>query len=326
MGIESIYAALDIGGTKVAAGLVNGRGEILFQTRVPMLARGSCDEAFACVEKALKLVLAEGGAPVSAIGISAPGPLDPKTGVILNPPNMPCWRNFPLAARVREEFGLPVVVENDANAAALAEFMWGAGAGYKIVFYTTIGTGIGTGLVLDGRIYNGRTGLAPEGAHIPLDWKNGMQCGCGKRGCIEGSAAGPAIAKRARAKIAEFPERGKALLELAGGDVERVSAEMVADAWRAGDALATETLRDTVELITVWLGAIVDLLEPEVIVVGGGVGELVSQWFPEMREMLPRWTMNPRVGEIPLRLAKYEADAGIAGAGALCVGEVRSEK
>jgi glucokinase len=318
MGEEKIYAALDIGGTKVAAGLVNGRGEILFRTRVPMQAHGSCDEAFACLEKALKLVLAEGGERVKAIGISAPGPLDPKTGVILNPPNMPCWRNFPLGDEVRKRFGLPVVVENDANAAGLAEYMWGAGAGYKIVFYTTIGTGIGTGLVLDGKIYNGRTGLAPEGAHIPLDWKNGMRCGCGKRGCIEGSAAGPAIAKRARAKIGESKERGRALLELAGGDAEAVSAEMVAEAWRTGDALATETLRETVELITVWVGAIVDLLEPDVIVVGGGVGELVSQWFPEMREMLPRWTMNPRVGEIPLKLAKYSADAGIAGAGALC--------
>lgn len=320
MGEQSIYAALDIGGTKVAAGLVNGRGEILFRTRVPMSARGSCEEAFACVQRGLKEVLAQSGAErVSAVGISAPGPLDPKTGVILNPPNMPCWRNFPLADEVRKKFGVPVVVENDANAAALAEFMWGAGAGYKIVFYTTIGTGIGTGLILDGKIYNGRTGLAPEGAHIPLDWKNGMQCGCGKRGCIEGSAAGPAIAKRARGKIAESRERGTALLALAGGDVEAVTAEMVATAWRAGDALATETLRETVDLITVWLGAIVDLLEPEVIVVGGGVGELVSQWFPQVREMLPQWTMNPRVLEIPLMLAKYSADAGIAGAGALCV-------
>jgi glucokinase len=316
---ENIYAALDIGGTKVAAGLVNGRGEILFQTRVPTVARGGGDEAFACVEKALRVVLAEGGTRVSAVGISAPGPLDPKTGVILNPPNMPCWRDFPLADEVRKKVALPVVLENDANAAALAEYMWGAGAGYKIVFYTTIGTGIGTGLVLDGKIYNGRTGLAPEGAHIPLDWKNGMQCGCGKRGCIEGSAAGPAIAKRARAKIAESRERGRALVELAGGDVEGVSAEMVAEAWRAGDALATETLHETAELITVWLGAIIDLLEPEVIVVGGGVGELVSQWFPQMREMLPRWTMNPRVGKIPLKLAKYSADAGIAGGAALCV-------
>src|SRR3954468_14636642 len=101
MGEEQIYAALDIGGTKVAAGLVNGRGEILFQTRVPMSARGSSDEAFACVEKGMNLVLAQGGSQVSAVGISAPGPLDPKTGVILNPPNMPCWRNFPLGDQVR---------------------------------------------------------------------------------------------------------------------------------------------------------------------------------------------------------------------------------
>src|SRR6266536_2731499 len=206
---EGVVIGVDVGGTKVAAGLVRATGEILFHTRQPMVANDGAESGLAAVKSAIQSVTAQAAdsgnlrGPIEGIGLCAPGPLDPKTGVILNPPNMPCWRNFPLAEEMKKKFGLPVVVENDANAAGLAEFMWGAGAGYKIVFYTTIGTGIGTGLVLDGKIYNGRTGLAPEGAHIPLDWKNGMQCGCGQRGCIEGSAAGPAIAKRGRAKIAK---------------------------------------------------------------------------------------------------------------------------
>ena len=124
------------------------------------------------------------------IGICAPGPLDPDAGVVINPPNLPCWRNFPLARETGHTYGLPVKLDNDANAAGLAEALWGAGVGYHNVFYATIGTGIGTGLVFDGALYHGRTGAAGEGGHMSIDYR-GLQCGCGKRGCIETLASGP---------------------------------------------------------------------------------------------------------------------------------------
>lgn len=313
------YAAVDIGGTKVAAGIVDREGRILYQTRVPMNTLEDAATGLECVERALKDVLSNpAGRGAEAIGIVAPGPLDPYTGVILNPPNVTCWRDFALGDEVRSRFNLPVTLENDANAAGLAEALWGAGSGYRTVFYVTMGTGIGTGLVLDGKIYNGRTGAAPEGGHLPID-VHGPRCGCGKRGCIEALASGPAIANRARLKISESASRTTRILELAGGDPKAITAEMVAKAWRAGDTLATEVLRETMELMTIWLGAIIDLLEPDVIVIGGGVGELASHWFPEILDLLPRWTMNQRCAEIPLRLASYSADAGLAGAAALCV-------
>jgi glucokinase len=251
---------------------------------------------------------------VTGIGLCSPGPLDPKTGVVLNPPNVPCWRNYPLAAEVERVFGVPARVDNDANAAGLAEALWGAAAGYANVFYATLGTGIGTGIVFDKKIYHGRTGSAAEGGHMTIDF-HGHRCPCGKRGCIEALASGPNIARRARAKLAGTAK--SRILDLAGS-LEQVRSEHVGQAFREGDAVATEVLTKTAHLLTVWLGNIVDLLEPDVMVVGGGVAELMSSFFETISKELPHWAINQRAGEIPLLMARYGADAGIAGAGALC--------
>ncbi|HYM75058.1 MAG TPA: ROK family protein [Candidatus Dormibacteraeota bacterium] len=309
---------VDIGGTKVAVGIVDRDGRILRQGRQPMIANGTAEAAFEAVTKAIDaMIAAEASEKVSSIGICAPGPLDPKTGVVLNPPNLPCWRNFPLAERVRQKYRIPVKVDNDANAAALAETRWGAARGFGYVFYSTIGTGIGTGIVFDGAIYHGKTGSAGEGGHVSIDYR-GPLCGCGKRGCIEILAAGPAIGARARAKLAADPSRHSAILDLAKGDIAAVTSEKVGQAYAAGDPIAKEILLDTVEVLTPWLGNIVDLFDPDVLVVGGGVAAMLKPFFDEMKMRLPAWCVNPRASEIPLVMAHYGADAGIAGGAALC--------
>jgi glucokinase len=309
---------VDIGGTKVAAGLVDPSGEIVFRTRVPMNARGTAAEGLAAVLRAIEQVrAAQPDDAFNCVGLSAPGPLDPIAGIVLNPPNVPCWRDYPLVREVERVSGLRARLDNDANAAGLAEAFWGAGRSYRNVFYVTIGTGIGTGIIFDGEIYHGRTGAAAEGGHVTIDYR-GPRCACGKRGCIETLAAGPAIAARAREKIAADAARGARLLALADGSPEKVSAEIVAEAWREGDALARDTLEETWDLLAIWLGNIVDLLEPDAFVFGGGVGELASHGFDRIRESLPKWSINPRSGEIPLLLARCGADAGIPGAAALC--------
>jgi glucokinase len=300
---------VDIGGTKVAAGLVDSSGEISHKTRAPMVATGDAATGFAAVKAAVDAVFS--GA-VTGIGLCSPGPLDPKTGVVLNPPNVPCWRNYPLAAEVERVFGVPARVDNDANAAGLAEALWGAGVGYTNVFYATLGTGIGTGIVIDKKIYHGRTGSAAEGGHMTIDY-HGPECPCGKRGCIEALASGPNIARRAQARLTPTSR----IVQLAGS-LEQVRSEHVGQAFREGDAAAIEVLTETAHLLTVWLGNIVDLLEPDVMVVGGGVAELMSSFFESISKTLPQWSINRRAGEIPLLMARYGADAGIAGAGALC--------
>ena len=310
---------VDIGGTKVAAGLVDQDGAILFQKRVPMPAREDAAAGFAAVTSAINAVFSahpDAHTSLTGIGMCAPGPLDPRTGVILNPPNVPCWRNFPLAAEVERAFGLRACVDNDANAAALAEAVWGAGVGYKNVFYATLGTGIGTGIVFDRRIYHGRTGSAAEGGHLSIDYR-GPQCGCGKRGCIEVLCSGPAIAARARAKLLES-ERTSVMLTVSAGNQNQLTAETVAEAYRQGDAVAREVLEETADLLAVWIGNVIDFLEPDVMIFGGGVAQVMSGFFDHIRAKLPRWTINAQCQEIPMLLAKYGSDAGIAGAAALC--------
>lgn len=257
-----------------------------------------------------------GAEAISGIGICAPGPLDPRSGVVINPPNLPGWRNFPLADEVSKVYNVSVRVDNDGNAAALAEALWGAGRGFRNVFCATIGTGIGTGIIFERRIYHGRTGAAAEGGHNTIDFR-GPRCGCGKLGCIEAFASGPAIARRAMEKIKK-ENRSSAILDLACGSVDRITTEMVAKAYAAGDALAREVLSETALYLTVWLGNIIDLLEPDVIIIGGGAGAMMRPFFDEIRNALPNWCVNTHCQEVPLLLAHYGADAGIAGGAALC--------
>jgi glucokinase len=310
---------VDVGGTKVAVGLVDHDGKILAQGRKPMVASGTAEAGLQAVASAIDSLALSSPGGIHSIGICAPGPLDPKTGVVLNPPNLPCWRDFPLAEKLVSMYHVPVKVDNDANAAALAETRWGAARGYRYVFYATIGTGIGSGIVLDGRIYHGNTGSAGEGGHVSIDY-SGPICGCGKRGCIEILAAGPAIGARARARLATGSRSG--ILELAKGNLADVTSEMVGKAYGAGDPLAREVLQETVELLTAWLGNIVDLLDPDVLVMGGGVAAMLQPFFNEMKSRLPVWCVNPRASDIPLLMAHYGADAGIAGGAALCSGDL----
>jgi glucokinase len=317
---DGTVMGVDIGGTKVAVGLVDQNGKILSQVRKPMLANSQPDAALEAVTAAIDSLSAQFGGESAwrarGIGMCAPGPLDPVSGIVINPPNLPCWRNYPLVSRVTEKYGVPVKLDNDANAAALAEARWGAARGYHYVFYATVGTGIGTGIVLDSRIYHGRTGAAGEGGHVSIDYR-GPLCPCGKRGCIEVLAAGPAIGARARAKLSASPSLNSTILDLANGQIDKVTSELVGQAYASGDLLAREILQETIELLCVWLGNIVDLFDPDVIVMGGGVAAMLHPFFGDIKDRLPSWCVNPRASEIPLLIAHYGADAGIAGGAAL---------
>jgi glucokinase len=290
-------------------------GEILSHKRVPMVSNDSAEKGLLAVLSAITEVLPGGVSGIAGVGICAPGPLDPKTGIILNPPNVPCWRNFPLAESVRRIYPVPVKVDNDANAAALAEARWGAGRGKKNVFYATIGTGIGTGIIFDGKIFHGRTGSAGEGGHVSIDYR-GPICRCGKPGCIEILASGTAIARRAREKIMAG---GKSvMMEFAGGNYNSITGEIVAEAAAAGDMLAKELLAETVEMIALWLSNMIDLLDPDVIVIGGGAAALLD--FAALEACVPKLSLNPRASEVAVVHARYGADSGIAGGAALCAG------
>jgi len=321
---SDVFIGVDIGGTKVAAGLISANGEILHSTRTAMNTRGTAEEGLQSVRDAIDALLRESrAAEAKGIGLSSPGPVDPHTGVVINPGNLPCWRNYPLASAVEKFYGLPTILHHDSDTAGLAEALWGAGVGFSQVFYATVGTGIGTAVIVDGRAYLGRTGAAGEGGHMTIDYK-GKKCRCGKQGCVEILAAGPAIAARAQHKIVDDPSRGQRLLELVEGNLTNVTGHEVGIAWREGDPLATEVLQETADVLAVWFGNMIDLLEPDVIVMGGGVSPLLSGWFEHIRSRFAKWSVNKRAGEIPLLPAKYGIDSGMVGAAALCLPSVKA--
>jgi glucokinase len=313
--MASSILGVDIGGTKVAAGLVSEAGKILSQFRIPMVADSGPEEGFHSVCQAIDSALKSNTTPVRAIGVSSPGPLDPRRGVILKTPNLPCWRNFPLLERIEQKYGLPTRVENDANAAGLAEAIWGAGANYDSVFYVTIGTGIGTAIIQEKRIFHGRTGAAAEGGHMTIDLKAPVRCGCGKRGCLESMVSGPAIARRGREHLTRVP----AISNPQSGSLDDalITTKAVFDLSDAGEAWAVQIIEETKEILAAWLGNIIDLLEPDVIVVGGGVGVRLKSRLPRIATAIRHWTINPSAYEIPLLPARYGADSGLAGGAAL---------
>jgi glucokinase len=267
---------VDIGGTKIATGVVSDRAEVSSVRSTPTLA----NEGYSVSIEQVWCAISEGlGPEVEAIGICAPGPLNPKTGVVLNPPNLPGWRDIALEQMARDRFGLPVRLENDCNAAGLAEARFGAAKGCESVFYAAIGTGIGSGIILDGKIYHGRNGFAAEGGHVSIDYRSEKECRCGSRGCIEALASGHVLDK-----IGAF-------------DLNELALQLGA-----------------------WLGSVVSLLDPDIIVIGGGVSRIGEPLFEKLREIVPVRTVNPYAAELPILPAFFGAEAGIVGAAAVVMG------
>ena len=269
-----LFAAVDLGGTKIltAVAAADGvwLGEDLRPTEVELGPNGVVDRIIA----SLRAARAEAGAAstrIAALGVAAPGPIDFDQGLIIEAPNLPGWFSVPLARRLGEAIGCPAVLENDANAAALGEFVYGAGRGARHMLYLTVSTGIGGGLVLDGRLYRGATGSAGELGHILVD-EAGPLCGCGARGCLEALASGTAIGARGR----EAAARGAspAIVRHAAGD--EVTAEHVAAAAAESDPVAREIIAGAAHSLGLGLADFVNVFNPDLIVIGGGTANIGS--------------------------------------------------
>jgi len=297
---DDLALALDVGGTKIAAGVVTGDGRIHSFLAEP--ARRE-DGPSAMIDRLVALgrraVDAAGVAweRIPAIGIACGGPLDPESGVIQSPPNLPGWDDIPLTQLVTEALDRPSVVDNDATAAAIAEWWYGAGDGATVrdLVYVTISTGVGGGLILDGRPYRGAAGNAGELGHLTVDWQ-GRQCGCGRRGCLEAYASGTNIAARAREALIAS-DAPSVLRELAA-----VTARDVASAAARGDALAGGVWDETTGILASAVANILDVFNPELVVLGGGVTRAGDQLLVPVREGALTQAMGPaaRTGRVVL--------------------------
>jgi len=312
--------AFDFGGTKLTAALVEvGATSWDARTQVPSPpaadARGNRE---AMLSLARGFLSREDTEPV-AIGVSFGGPVDADRGVVLLSHHVPGWENFPLRDWLREQWGVPVAVENDANAGALGEWCFGAGQGCESLLYVTVSTGVGGGWVLHGQVYHGADSLAGEIGHMTVH-PGGPVCTCGRRGCLEALAAGPAIARRAQERLQAEPQAGAILRKLAEGKVEAVTAKHVGRAAQAGDALAREVLDEAAYALGLGIGDAITLMNPGRVVVGGGVAKSGERYFEAVRTAARAHVPSGmRVDIVP---AALDDDAPLWGAAALAEGIV----
>ncbi len=318
--MQEYTVGVDVGGTKVAGGLVTPEGRLTKSFVVPTRANDGVKTSFGQVETLVeKLIRAAGGKScVRGIGLCSPGAIDRRTGLVINAPNLPGWESLHLARELEKIFGLPARVENDANTAGLAEALYGAGAGYRDIFYVTVSTGIGTGIIIDRKIYHGTQGVAGEGGHVSIDYRSPYRCTCGTLGCIEVLASGPAIVRRARVKLDQEHAAASLLRTFTRGNLGLITPEMIERAARAGDRIAQEILDETGFFLGVWLGGMITLLDPGAVVIGGGVARIGKPLFSKIRQTLLRYTLNPKLAKkIPIVPAKLKQNVGVYGAAGL---------
>lgn len=312
---DRLILALDFGGTKNSAALTrSGAREWLALQR-----QFSPPDADADYDYATMLALARellGGHRPAAVGVSFGGPVRASDGVVVLSHHVPGWERVSLREKLMRDLGAPVEVDNDANVAALGEARFGAGAGCASMLYVTVSTGVGGGWVLDGKIYRGASELAGEIGHLLID-PQGPRCVCGRRGCVEIMACGPAIAREARARLEREPSNGLILRSMVQNDLERVSAKNVNEAALAGDELAREVMDAAARALGTGIGSAIVLMNPARVVVGGGVSKAGEQYFETIRAAARANVMAEMRSAVDIVPAALGDDAPLWGAVAL---------
>lgn len=301
---------VDVGGTKIAAGLVDERGQILARARRESPAADSdlIEDTIADLVRELSC-----GHDVAGVGVGAAGFVDASRSTVLFAPNL-AWRDEPLRTELERRVELPVVVENDANAAAWGEFVFGSGEDVDHLVMVTVGTGVGGGIVHDGALLRGAAGAAAEIGHLRVV-PGGRPCGCGNRGCWEQYASGSALVRDARAAACEDPARAAAVIELAGGDPERITGPQITQLATQGDQFAITRVDELARWLGEGMATLAAVLDPAVFVVGGGVAETGDLLLDRVRGYFSaELTGRSHRPDIEIRQASLGNDAGLIGA------------
>ena len=294
----------------MAGTIAEDGSEILGVVSEPTMSAQGADAVISRIVKLAKASIAESGKRVEGVGIGSPGPLDTKTGIVLLTPNLG-WTNMPLRDRVGDVLKLPATLDNDANCAIFGEWWRGAARGAKYVVGLTLGTGIGGGIVIDGEIYHGATDLAGEFGHVTID-ANGRHCKCGNYGCIEAYASGPAIAERAIEGIQSGAETS--LAQYVKNDLSQITAQIVYEAANDGDEWALEVVRETASLLGAAVASFLNIFNPEVVVICGGVTQAGDKLFNPLRSEVKRRAFKPAWEACKIVPGTLPGTAGVYGA------------
>jgi len=319
--MSPLIVGVDLGGTQIRAALCGADGQIFRRVARLTEAKEGPDAVIARIFDAITEAISD--TPVSdvtGIGIGAPGPLNPITGVVREAPNLPGWQDVPLRTLISERFGRPTFLGNDANLAGLAEYHYGAGRGIRDMIYLTISTGIGSGIIVDGRMLLGAEGLAAEAGHMII-LPNGPVCGCGAHGCLEALAAGPAIARDVVGRI----KSGKKsrVSKLVEGDLGKVDAKVVNVAAQLGDKLAINAFRHAGTYLGIGIANLLRLFNPRMVVLGGSVTKSGAFLFDPMHEAIKAHALPLYWEGLAITAAALGDDVGLLGAAALAITESR---
>jgi glucokinase len=309
---------IDLGGTNIAAGALTEDGQQHFAmhsepTRAELGAAGVMERMARLSERVIAETCAATGATRAqfvGVGIGAPGPLDREHGIVVVAPNLG-WKQVPLRDTISAALDLPAALDNDANCATLGEWWCGAARGKRLVIGVTIGTGIGGGLLVDGQLFHGASDVAGEVGHMTID-STGRRCSCGNYGCLEAYASGTAIAERAREALAGGGQ--SRLAELVGDDLSCITAQTVFDAARLGDAVALEVVRETARFLGTGLANLLNIFNPDVIVIAGGVTQAGNALFEPLRQEVRRRAFRAAVDACEIVPGTLPGTAGVVGA------------
>ncbi|MCC6773194.1 MAG: ROK family protein [Gemmatimonadaceae bacterium] len=309
---------VDLGGTNIVVGAMTEDGASDLGTRSePTRSDQGADAVVERIVRMIELAITEAMAATGAkrahfvgVGVGAPGPLDRARGVVLTTPNLG-WQNFPLRDAISERVQLPVKLDNDANCATLGEWWLGAAKGGRNVVGMTIGTGIGGGLILDGRLYHGSSDIAGEIGHTTID-VTGRRCKCGNYGCLEAYASGPSIAERAREAM--HGEHDSIMYTLVDGEMERLTAAIVYDAAKKGDGTALEVVRETARFLGAGIANLLNIFNPDVVVIAGGVTQAGETLFDPLRREVRKRAFAAAVAACRIVPGSLPGNAGVVGA------------
>jgi len=316
---QQYIIGVDLGGTNIVVGAMSADGKQHFAMRsIPTSAEsgaeGVADRIVGLIEGVILDTLAETNSnrrDVIGVGVGAPGPLDREKGLVVVAPNLG-WKNFPLRDRISERLRVPVTLDNDANCATVGEWWQGAARGGKNVVGMTIGTGIGGGVIIEGKLFHGASDVAGEIGHTTIDL-NGRHCKCGNYGCLEAYASGPAIATRAR-EVLVREETASLLPSMVGGKLDSITAETVYKAAQQGDAVASEIVRDTARYLGAGIANLLNILNADVVVVAGGVTQAGDALFVPLRAEVRRRAFRPAVDATRIVAGELPGTAGVVGA------------